>query len=73
MAVTVKAHPSEDPLKFLKRFRRVLDKSGVMQECRDRQFYTKPSQAQHQLDQGKQYRLWRQRQEKDKGLSQHTD
>ena len=43
--VFVKARPGEDVESMLRRFKRKMDSSGILAECRKREYFEKPSVA----------------------------
>lgn len=43
MPIRVTAKPGEDPEKLISRFKRIVNKEGILKEVKQRKFYEKPS------------------------------
>ncbi len=44
MAIVVKARPNDGPNDLIKRFKKVIVSSDIVQKVKDRQYYQRPSQ-----------------------------
>jgi len=47
MSVEVKAHPNENIESLLRRFKKAVERSGILQELKQRERYQKPSELRH--------------------------
>ena len=69
--ITIKPRHNEPIEKTLKRLKRIMDKEGVIQEIRERQYYMKPSEKKRKKSSRARARVRREERERAEGTSDY--